>query len=127
VRGTKYENLQVWQRACDLTESVYQATRAFPKEEMFGLSSQMRRAAVSVPANIAEGSVGGTSADYLRFLRIARGSLAELRTYFVLSARLNDLGAERVRHLDEVADKVAALLYGLIKSIQCSPDVDAEK
>lgn len=127
MRGTRYENLEVWQRACDLVEAVYRDSRAFPHEEVFGLTGQMRRATLSVPANIAEGSVRGTSGDYLRFLRIARGSLAELRTYLALTVRLNYLSAERAQQLDNLADKVAGLLYGLIKSIQRSADREAEK
>lgn len=88
-----YEDLRVWQEGISLCEHVYALTRAFPSSEQFGLTSQLRRAAVSVPSNIAEGWGRGSRQDYLRFLRIARGSLFEIRTQLVISERIGLLDA----------------------------------
>ncbi|HEX3150288.1 MAG TPA: four helix bundle protein [Gemmataceae bacterium] len=94
-----YRELNVWQRAMDLVESVYQIGNRLPKTERFGLTSQMQRAAVSVPANIAEGYGRAHRGDYLRFLSIARGSLCEVETYLILVQRLNYIPVEDLRPL----------------------------
>ena len=83
-----HKNLDVWARAIDLTELVYRITSALPADERFGLVSQMRRAAVSIPSNIAEGAARGSTRDFVRFLMVARGSLSELDTQLVLVERL---------------------------------------
>src|SRR6476619_4506190 len=85
---SRYQELIVWQRAMDLVTRVYEATETFPQKELFGLTNQIRRAAVSVPSNIAEGQGRNTTADYLRFLSIARGSLQELETQILIASRL---------------------------------------
>ena len=85
----KFEDLAVWQKAHTLVLRVYKMTRGFPKEELFGLSAQMRRAAVSVPANIVEGFYRAGRSDKARFMNVAQSSLEELRYYFILS---RDLG-----------------------------------
>lgn len=83
-----FKELIVWQRAMEVVKEVYRETAKLPKEEMFGLASQMRRCAVSIPSNIAEGSKRGSKADYVRFLNIADGSAAELETQILLAGDL---------------------------------------
>ncbi len=83
-----FTDLRVWRSAMDLAEAVYRLTWTFPKQEQFGLSNQLQRAAVSVPSNIAEGHGRSQSGEYVRFLNIARGSLAEMKTQLMLAARL---------------------------------------
>jgi four helix bundle protein len=102
----------------DLVEAVYVATRTFPRDEMFGLTSQMRRAASSVPANIAEGYGRGTRASYLSFLRIARGSLKELETHIEISSRVGLLARSEMDPLLERSDELSRLLHGLISKVQ---------
>ena len=86
-----YTKIEAWKLADDLTVAVYEVTRSFPREEIYGLVSQIRRAAYSVPANIAEGSARGTQRDYLHFLYIARGSLTETQYFIHLAHRLHYL------------------------------------
>lgn len=86
-----YRDLRVWQLSMDLVVAIYQCTKALPADERFGLTNQLRRAAVSVPSNIAEGNARNSTADYLRFLRISRGSLAELNTQLLIAKRLDYL------------------------------------
>jgi len=111
-----HKDLLVWQRAMLLAESIYRITRSFPSEERFGLVSQMRRAAVSIPSNIAEGAARRTSAEYLSFLHIARGSLAELETQLTLSGRLNLLKISE--SLGDDVDRIGQLLNALIAVIR---------
>lgn len=113
-----YRDLVVWQCAHDLTLQIYSSSKSFPRDEMFGVTSQLRRAASSVPANIAEGNGRGTRKDYLHFLTIARGSLAR---YFVqLATDLGYLSAEQSHDLQNRVARVALLLAGLIRSLQRS-------
>ncbi|WP_263416564.1 four helix bundle protein [Terriglobus albidus] len=85
---TSYRDLKVWQRSIDLAELIYKLTKTFPREEVFGLSAQMRRASVSIPSNIAEGSGRTTRKDFRQFIVIARGSNDELNTQLILAERL---------------------------------------
>lgn len=89
--STSHENLIVWQKAVDLAIVVYELTKQFPRDEQYGLTSQMRRAAVSIPSNIAEGRRRGTDSEFRRFLSIAYGSGAELETQYVIARRLRYL------------------------------------
>jgi four helix bundle protein len=98
----KFEDLVVWQKSHALVLRVYKMTRSFPKEELFGLSAQMRRAAVSVPANIAEGFSKRGRADKARFLNTAQASLEELRYYFILARALSYLTEPKWDDLEEV-------------------------
>lgn len=86
-----YRDLRVWQLGMELAVSIYKCTEQFPSDERFGLTNQLRRAAVSVPSNIAEGNARNSTADYLRFLRLSRGSLAEIDTQLLLARRLDYL------------------------------------
>ena len=110
-----HRNLDVWMKSVDLCVQVYRLTRIFPAEERFGLSSQLRRAAVSVASNIAEGAARGTSRDFLRFLRIARGSLVELETQLEIARRCSL--CESTSGIDAQIRAVGQLLSGLIRSL----------
>jgi four helix bundle protein len=101
----------------DLAEAVYAATRGYPKDEMYGLTSQTRRSAVSVPSNIAEGQGRGSSRDFARFLAVARGSLCELETQLLLGARLKYVDGAVIDALLKQAGTVGRLLNGLLRSI----------
>ena len=112
----RFQDLQVWQEAHALVLQVYKTTQTFPKTEVYGLTSQMRRAAVSIPANIAEGFTRYGIKDKLKFYNIAEGSLEELKYYFILS---DDLGyIDSNTELMRAADQVGRLLNGLIHSTQ---------
>lgn len=113
-----YKNIVAWQRSHEFTLLVYQLTSQFPDSERFGLTSQMRRAAVSVPANIAEGAVRESQVDYLRFLTIAVGSLNEVDYFLLLSKDLGYLSSERYGELQEQIAKAFAALHGLIKAVR---------
>ena len=116
AKAEKFEDLEVWKKAHQLVLHVYKITKDFPPEEKFGLVSQMRRAAVSIPANIAEGFKKRTLKDKANFYNIAQGSLEELRYYFIL---VKDLGfmKESEGWLNAV-EEIGRMLYGLIRSIQ---------
>ncbi len=111
-----HRNLKAWQQAMDLVTVVYNATSLFPAQEKFGLASQMQRAAVSVPANIAEGFARNGTKELLHFLGIAAGSLSELDTLVELAARLNYLS--NAEELNGKVDEVSGLLMGLAASIR---------
>jgi four helix bundle protein len=83
-----YQDLEVWQKAMGLAENVYNCTMAFPKEEIYGLTSQIRRAAISIPSNIAEGASRAGTKEFLQFLHVARGSASELETQLLLAEKL---------------------------------------
>jgi len=107
----------VWQRARGIVKRVYVATARFPRDEMYGLAQQMRRAAVSVPSNIAEGYGRGARKDYIRFLRTARGSLYELQTQLLLAQDLTFLPPKEVEPLLDELDQCSRLLYRLLLSL----------
>jgi len=102
----------------NLTEDVYRATLGFPKHELYGLVSQMRRAAVSVPSNIAEGKGRHSDPDFVRFLFQARGSLLELQTQILIACRLQYLSEETARHLGSGADSIGRGLNALINKFR---------
>ena len=111
-----HHRLEAWKRALELVKTVYTTTSSFPKTELYGLTSQMRRAAVSIPSNIAEGAARETTPEFLRFLYIARGSLAELETQILIA---HDLGyIDNVESLKAEIYQVSALLDGLIRSLK---------
>jgi len=114
---TDFRDLRVWNEAMVLAEMVYGMTSRFPADERFGLVSQMRRASVSVPSCIAEGNGRGTTKDYLRFLSMAKGSLAELQTQIVLATRLKLVGPAAANGLLEQATSVSFLLQSLRKAL----------
>jgi four helix bundle protein len=112
-----YQDLVVWQKAMELCEAIYRVTARFPKEETYGLTSQMRRASVSVPSNIAEGQGRGSDKDWNRHLRIAYGSLRELETQLILAQRLKFLTASDTDALLERSSEVGRLMNGLMKRL----------
>jgi four helix bundle protein len=112
-----YTKIQAWRLADDLTVAIYEATRSFPREEIYGLTSQLRRASYSVPANIVEGSSRESKRDYLHFLYIARGSLSESQYFLHLSNRLGYLDSAEKAKLHEMTRETFASLHGLIKAV----------
>jgi four helix bundle protein len=113
-----YTKIEAWKLADDLTVMIYQITKGFPKEELYGLTSQLRRAASSVPANIAEGSARGTNKDYLHFLYIARASLTEAHYFVHLATRLAYVGEEGQAELESLFRRSFACLIGLIAAVE---------
>jgi four helix bundle protein len=117
MSGT-FRDLKCWQKAFDLTISIYRATRTFPKEEIYGLSSQLRRAAVSVVSNIAEGKGRFSDKELLQFLSVAKGSLFEVETQVLLAEHLEYLNAKQSAGLSAQAAETGRLLNGLIKAFE---------
>src|SRR5207245_6136523 len=113
-----YTKIEAWRLADDLTVSVYKRTHSFPKEEMYGLTSQLRRASYSAPANIVEGSSRESKKDYLHFLYIARGSLSETQYFIHLARRLDYMGKEESDVLHEQTKRTFACLHGLIRAVE---------
>jgi len=113
-----YRSLRVWQRAMELVINVYKGTQGFPKEELYGLTSQMRRAAVSVPSNIAEGKGRQTDRDRTHFYCQARGSLLELETQILIAEKLTYLSAPIADSLIEVSAELGRMLNSLIQAIR---------
>ena len=113
-----YRDLLVWQKAMAWVEVVYALSRDWPTEERFGLISQVRRAVVSVPSNIAEGCARRATGDFIRFLSIARGSLAEAETQLVLAERLSYLSSSDTRSLLDSADEISRMLASLIGKLE---------
>ena len=111
-----YRELVVWQKSMDFAAEVYRVTRAFPREEMYGVTSQLRRAVVSVPSNIAEGQGRGTTGEFRQFLGQARGSLLEAETQVLLCERLKYLDNKTAAALLEQAGEVGRILNGLMRS-----------
>ena len=109
-----FRGLFAWQRATDLAESIYALTRLLPQEGLYSLSDQMRRAAVSIPSNIAEGQQRYSTRDFIRFLFIARGSLAELRTQLILCNRLNYMTQDQTSTVFHLCDETGRLINSLV-------------
>lgn len=110
-----HKDLKVWEKSLDLVDAIYCETQGWPKEEIYGLTSQVRRAAVSIPSNIAEGAARGSRKEFSRFLYIALGSLAEVETQMVIAKRLNyqaDCG-----NFDNLIQEIRRMLIGLNSSL----------
>lgn len=112
-----YTELIAWQKAMDMAEDVYRATQSFPKDEIYALTQQLHKAAVSVPSNIAEGHARFSPRDFRHFLRQARGSAAEIETQIRLAHRLRYLSDEELRQVLGNVEEVGRILTGLINSI----------
>jgi four helix bundle protein len=112
-----YKDLIAWQKGMELVAAIYDATDRFPSNEQFGLVSQLRRAAVSVPSNIAEGKAHYSNRDFVRFLRHSRGSLAEIETQILIAQQRKYLNSETTASLTQKIDELGRILSGLIKSL----------
>ncbi|WP_294325480.1 four helix bundle protein [uncultured Chryseobacterium sp.] len=113
-----FKDLLVWQKSIDFVTEVYRTTEAFPKNEFYGLMSQIRRAAVSIPSNIAEGNSRRSKPDYLQFLKISRGSCAEVETQLIISKNLKFLNEEDYLKLNQEIIEITKMLNGLINYLQ---------
>ena len=113
-----HKDLRVWQQSMEMVTSIYLMTKAFPKEELFGLVSQMHRAAVSVPSNIAEGYARGTDREKLHFLRISSGSISEIETQLMLSLNLGYISQETYDELSEMITSIWKQLNSLISFLK---------
>lgn len=112
-----YSGLEVWQKAIDLVVLVYDVTQTFPQDERFGLTNQIRRAAVSIPANIAEGQGRKHTAEFSQFLAIARGSLLETETHFTIALRLKYVTQAQFQSISAMTQATGRLLNGLIRAL----------
>lgn len=113
-----FKNIKAWQYADDLVVLVYSKTKSFPKEELYGITSQLRRAAVSAPTNIAEGASREHKKEYLHFLNIASGSIAEAEYLLHLSRRIGYFRDDEYMEVEELRKQAAKTLHGLIKSVK---------
>jgi four helix bundle protein len=113
-----YRDLDVWKQSRQLVKSVYQLSRSFPKEEQFGLTNQLRRAAISVPSNIAEGSGRNHSKDSIQFFFIARGSLYEIETQLIISSDLEYISDSHLKEVLEQVTRCKKLINGFINYFQ---------
>jgi len=113
-----HENLDVWKKSIDFTVDVYRVTDSFPKEERFGLTSQLRRASVSVAANIAEGAARKSGKEFLNFLSIAQGSASEVETELLIAFRLKYVSDEDYRNLMGRLDEIGRMITGLCTHVR---------
>ncbi|MCR4266005.1 four helix bundle protein [Nitratireductor sp. ZSWI3] len=113
-----YRDLNVWKDSMDIAVDIYTITRTFPRDEMFGMTSQMRRAATSIPANIAEGFGRAQRKVFVQFLRVAQGSLKELETHTLLAARVGLLNEGQTRGLEARYEKLGKMLVSFIRSLE---------
>jgi four helix bundle protein len=113
-----HRDLAVWQKAIALSVASYRATSSFPRDEMYGMTSQIRRASVSVAANVAEGYGREHTRAFVQFLRVAQGSLKEFETHLVIAEQVGLLQSEKAQRLFAAADKIGRMLRALIRSLQ---------
>jgi len=116
-----YKELIVWQKSVDLVTDIYSCTKNFPKEELYSLTSQIRRSSISIPSNIAEGHSRRSQIDYLQFLKIARGSCAEFETQVIIAKNLNYLNINDFDYLSKKSEEIAKMLNALITKLQTNP------
>jgi four helix bundle protein len=112
-----HKDLIVWQKGIDLSKKIYILTEKFPREEIYGITSQMRRAAISIPSNIAEGRSRGTRKDFVQFLRIAIGSASELETQIEIAKNLPQTKNLSYQEVDILLDEVSRMIMGMIKKL----------
>ena len=113
-----YRDLEVWKKSIALAESCYRHTLTFPREEMYGLSSQIRRCSVSVAANIAEGHGRESTASFIQFLRISQGSTKELETHWIIAERVGLIKVDALQKILSDCDSIGKMLHGLIRALQ---------
>jgi four helix bundle protein len=116
-----YKDLIVWQKALDLVEIIYQVTKTFPKEELYGLTNQLRRAGVSIPSNIAEGHARSSTQEFHSFLSIARGSLGEVETQIIIAQRLGYLSKSQLDPILALQTEINKMTNGLMTKLVPSP------
>lgn len=112
-----FKDLRVWQKSVQLCKKIYVLSDKFPKHELYGLISQVRRAAISIPSNIAEGRCRGTKKDFIQFLRIAQGSGAELETQIIISQSLDYLNAGDAGQINDRIEEISKMLTAMIKKL----------
>ena len=113
-----YKDLKVWQKGIEIVDKIYSTTDRFPKDELYGLSNQMRRSAVSIPSNIAEGFVRNHSKEFIQFLYISLGSCAELDTQVFIAHKRNYLSSENFKELTEEINHESRMLVSMINSVK---------
>ncbi len=118
-----HKDLDVWKKGVDYVVEIYEATRAFPKDEIYGLAHQIRRAAVSVPSNIAEGTARSSDKETIRFMYVALGSLAEVETQIIIAGELNYLSEEIVEQILGNTKVLRKMLMGLIRYLKNKQDL----
>lgn len=116
-----YKDLIVWQKSMVLCTNVYKMTKLFPKDELYGIVSQMRRSSVAIPSNIAEGYRRGHRLEYLQFLRVSYGSASELETQLIVSLNINYLTENQYNELNNLLEEVLKMLNKLISSLHPTP------
>ena len=116
-----HKDLEVWKNSIDLVTSVYEITKTFPKYELYGLTSQIRRSAVSIPSNIAEGAGRNHNKEFIQFLYIALGSLAELETQLIISNKIQFLNEEFLNEIINKLNLIRSQIAGLIKYLKSKP------
>jgi len=116
-----FRDLIAWQKGMELAVTIYEATKPFPKDELYGITSQMRRAAVSIPSNLAEGQLRQSRKEFSQFISISLGSCAELSTQLEISKRLNYITDTTFTQLSQQIDQVMKLLHGLRRKLSSSP------
>ncbi len=119
-----FRDLIIWQKGIDLVKEVYKATKDFPREELYGLTNQIRRAAVSIPSNIAEGHIRQHRAEFRHFLSMALGSLAEVETQVLISKELNYIPGEKCENLLDQMIVLGKMIRGLIKKLSSASNRD---
>jgi len=115
--GDSYRDLVVWQRAIEMTLAIYRLTEEFPPRELYGLSSQLRRAGVSVASNIAEGYSRNSTGEYKQFLGLAKGSIAEVQTQLVIAKALNLGDAKNLAQATALSEEVGKMIYAMLKKL----------
>jgi four helix bundle protein len=118
MQVNSYQDLKVWQEGMQLAQDCYLVTRGFQRDELFGMTSQIRRAAASIPANAAEGWGREGTREFIHFLRIAQGSLKELETHLILSQRINLIDQDQVKPLLDRSTEIGKMIRSLIGSLQ---------
>ncbi len=116
--GRPHENLDVWNKSIEFVEIIYDVTRTFPDDEKFGLVSQLRRASVSVPANIAEGAARESSKEFVRFLHISSGSISEIETLLIISSKLDYVENPDFKRMKGKLNDIGAMINGLISKLK---------
>ncbi len=117
-----YKDLIVWQKSVDLSVLIYEVTEKFPREEMYGITSQMRRASVSIASNIAEGKQRGTRKDLVHFFRMAKGSASELETQIIISKKLNFSKSINYSKIDDVLEEIIKMLRSIVYKLTLQPN-----